>query len=47
MKTTLQYFLVVLFNKLCKVVLTLESVDDYLHKSYWAVWCSSDDDDVK
>ena len=42
MKVTEQYFPVVLFNKLYKVVLTLESVDkilkrDHSNESYWAV----------
>ena len=42
MKATEQYFPVVLFIMLCKVVLTFESVDeilkcDHSNESYWAV----------
>ena len=42
MKATEQYFTVVLFVMLYKVVLTIESVDeilwfDHLNESYWAV----------
>ena len=46
MKATKQYFPVVLFIMLYKVVLTFESVDeilkcDHSYKSYWAVLCCS------
>ena len=42
MKATEQYFPVVLFIMLCKVVLTFKSVDEFLkrdlsNESYWAV----------
>ena len=42
MKATEQYFPVVLFIELCKVILTFESVDeilkcDHSNESYWAV----------
>ena len=42
MKATEQYFLVVLFIMLCKVVLTFDSVDeilkrDHSNESYWVV----------
>ena len=42
MKATEQYFPVVLFIKLCKVILTFASVDeilkcDHSNESYWAV----------
>ena len=42
MKASEQYFPVVLFIELCKVILTFESVDeilkcDHSNESYWAV----------
>lgn len=42
MKASEQYFLMVMFVMLYKVILTLESMGeilecDYLHESYWAV----------
>ena len=44
MKAIEQYFLVVLFIMLYKVILTFKYVDkiflhDYLNESYWAVLC--------
>ena len=38
-----QHFPVVLFNMLCKAVLTFESVDDHLNESLWAVLNSCGD----
>ena len=47
MKATKQYFLLVLFIMLCKVVLTFDPVDeilkcDHSNESYWAIFsCGS------